>query len=54
MVEYKGYIAEQAYNNHVIILKDDKMILHASCDKKKTDDELKEMIDAFILLKQED
>jgi len=52
MVEYKGYIAEQSYNNHVLILKEGKTVLHASCNKKKTDDELKEMIDALIVLRE--
>lgn len=48
--EYKGYTAIQASNNHVMIAKDGKMVLHSQCDEKKTSGELKAMIEAYITL----
>lgn len=50
-VEYKGYTAVQAkINNHVVIAKDGKKVLHAQCNEKKTSGELKAMIEACIEL----
>lgn len=49
-IEFKGYTAVQASNNHVMIAKDGKMVLHSQCDEKKTSGELKAMIEAYITL----
>ena len=50
MLSYKGYEITQAPNHHVWIAKDGKRVLHAQSSKPKTDDELREMVDAFIEL----
>ena len=49
-MEYKGYKVEQAPNYHVWVTKDGRMVLHAQCNKPKTDDELKEVVDNYIEL----
>ena len=50
-IEYKGYTVQQSdYNHHVIISKDGKWVMHSQCDKPKTDDELRAMVDNFLLL----
>lgn len=48
MIEYKGYKVGQASNHHVWITKDDRMVLHSQCNKPKTDDELRKMVDNYI------
>ena len=49
-VEYKGFhVSQSVYNCHVIILKDDKMVLHSACDKILTNDELCQMVDNYLL-----
>lgn len=52
MISYKGYEVGQASNHHIWISKDDRAVMHAQCDKKLTDDELKEMVDNYIELKE--
>lgn len=52
--EYKGYTAVQASNNHVMIAKDGKVVLHSQCSEKKTGGELKAMIEAYITLTESD
>lgn len=44
MVTVGEYTVLQASNKHITITKDGKMVYHASCTKKKTDEELKEHI----------
>ena len=41
------YTVVQATNNHIHIYKGERMVLHASCTKKKTEDELKEMVSHY-------
>lgn len=48
MVEHKGYKVAQVPNNHVVITKDGKLVLHAQCNKTKTDDELKGVVDLYL------
>ena len=49
IIKYKGYVASQSsYNNHVIITKDGRMVFHANCTKKKSKNELEEMVDWYI------
>ncbi len=47
-IEYKGYIISQAPNNHIMIIKNDKMVFHAELSKKLNEEELKTQIDWFI------
>lgn len=47
-MKYKGYTVTQAPNNHIMICKDGKMVSHVNCPEKKTETELKEIVD-FIL-----
>lgn len=47
--EHRGYILQQSsYNNHYMIIKDNKMVCHAQYDKNLTEDEAREKIDFFI------
>ena len=45
VVGQDGYTAVQSTNNHIIVYKDDQMVMHSSCDVKKTEDELREHIE---------
>lgn len=38
------YTVVQASNNHISITKDDRMVYHASCTKKLSEEELKEHV----------
>ena len=49
---YKGYTAVQAKNNHVMVIKDGRTVLHAPCEKRKTSEELMDMIDALIVIRE--
>lgn len=49
MIEYKGYEIKQAENNHVSVLQDGKKVFHAQCKKKLTENELKGIVDSFII-----
>lgn len=46
------YTVVQNPSNHIHIYKGDKWVFHASCTKKKTEDELKEMVAYFEGLKK--
>ena len=49
VVEHRGYTLQQSsYNNHYMIIKDNKMVCHAQYDKKLTKQEAKEKIDFYI------
>lgn len=51
MVSYKGYTIAQDKNtefNDVIILKGSKELLHASCNKQFSDEELKKWLVDFV------
>ena len=48
MIKYKGYEVCQASNRHIWITKDGRMVLHSQCNKPKTDDELREIVDNYI------
>jgi len=41
------YKVVQVTNNHIHIYKGKKMVYHASCTEKKTDEELREMVDHY-------
>ena len=50
-IKYKGYIIIQSsYNNHIMIIKDNKMVMHISTNKPYTKEELKELVDINLLL----
>lgn len=51
-IEYKGYIIVQSdYNNHVMIADaDGRMMMHASCTHRMTDDELRDMIERYVTM----
>ena len=49
-IKYKGYEISQAENNHIMICKDDKMLFHAQCGKKKNEEKLKESLEFYLKL----
>ena len=54
-IEYKGYVISQSnYNNHIMITKDNKMVMHIQATKKMTEEELKEALDLYYLLSKGD
>ena len=52
-VEYDGYKAIQATNHHIMVYKDGRIVMHSSCDVKKTEDELREHIEFVKGLRKE-
>lgn len=49
-----GYTVVQNTNRHIMIFdKDGKMVLHASCTKKKTPEELRDMVDKYLKVSEE-
>lgn len=47
--EYKGYILQQSnFNNHYMIFKDDKMIMHCQCTEKLDQKGAEEAIDFHL------
>ena len=46
-VQVGEYLVVQATNNHVHIYKDGNMVFHSQCDKKFTEDELREHVDFY-------
>jgi methionyl-tRNA synthetase len=50
IVQVEEYTVTQATNNHISITKDNKMIYHASCTKKMTEEELKKEVDIYLKL----
>lgn len=50
-IEYLGYTISQASNNHIMICKDNEMVMHISCSKELTEDELKEKLDFYFYMK---
>ena len=47
IVNVGEYTVVQCTNNHIHIYKDEHMVMHASCTKKKTEDELREMVAVY-------
>ena len=47
VVEHNGYTIIQCTNNHIQIYKDGRIVMHASCTKKMTEEELKQQV-AFL------
>ena len=51
-MEYKGCIVTQSnYNNHITVSKDGNVIAHFNCTEKKTDEELREMVDFALAVR---
>ena len=51
VIEYKGYVVSQCdHNNHIMIIKDGRMVMHAQCTKKMTEKELRKEVDFFLAL----
>ena len=49
--EYKGYVLQQSsYNNHYMIFKDDKMVMHCQHPKKLDQKGAEEAIDFYLNL----
>ena len=49
IVEHRGYTLQQSgYNNHYMIIKDNKMVCHAQYDKKLTEQDAKERIEEAL------
>lgn len=44
------YTVCQASNNHITIVKDDRMVMHVSCTKRKSKRQLKKMVELFTIL----
>ena len=48
-IEHRGYFIQQStYNNHIMIIKDNRMRLHAQCSVKMTEQELRGIVDGYI------
>lgn len=47
--KHKGYVLQQSsYNNHFMIFKDDKMVMHCQCIKKLNQKKAEKEIDSYI------
>jgi len=54
-VKYKGYEAVQSdYNNHVMIVKDGRMVMHVPHRKKLSAKELRGEIERCIMIREDD
>lgn len=53
VVEHHGYTMIQCTNNHLQLYKDGRIVMHASCKKKMTVDELKEQVEFFEQVRKE-
>ena len=52
VVQVDEYTITQSTNNNISITKYDKLLFHAQCTKKKTEEELKEYIDIYHKLSE--
>lgn len=46
-------VIQSNYNHHITILHNGKVFTHIQCDKPKTDDELRDLVDTHISLMRE-
>ena len=47
--EHRGYFVQQSsYNNGIMIVKDDRMVFHAQCTEKQTEQQLRQLVDGYI------
>lgn len=48
-LEYKGYTVSQAErNNHIMIVKDERMVMHIPVTEPKTAEQLKTYVDFYL------
>lgn len=48
-IEHRGYFIQQSsYNNHIMIIKDDRMVFHAQCTDKFTEKQLRGIVNGYI------
>ena len=48
-IEHRGhYVQQSSYNNHIMIVKDDRMVFHAQCTEKRTERQLRQLVDGYI------
>ncbi len=47
IVEHKGFTIIQTTNNHLQMYKDNRIVMHASCTTKMTEDELRAEVDRY-------
>lgn len=52
VLNYNGYKIIQCTNNHIQIYKDNRIVYHASCRKKMTEEELKEQVDFLKAIRE--
>lgn len=50
-ITYKGYTVSQAENNHIMITKGEE-VFHAQCNKKLSEEGLKQQVENYIKLKE--
>lgn len=53
VVEHNGYTIIQCTNNHIQIYKDERIVMHCSCTKKMTEEELKGQVEFLESLRKE-
>lgn len=47
-IEYKGYTISQSGNNHIMIMKDNRMVMHIAATEQKTAEQLREHVDFYL------
>ena len=48
-IEYKGYVIQQStYNNHIMIIKENRMVMHSQCSQKLNEKQLCDLVDEFV------
>lgn len=51
-VEHRGYFIQQSdYNNHIMIIKDERMVLHSQYEEKLTEKQLRGIVDGYLKYK---
>ena len=48
VVEHKGFTIIQVADNHLLVYKNNRLAMHASCTKRLTEDEIRKEVDKFI------
>lgn len=48
VVEHKGFTIIQVADDHLLVYKNNRLAMHASCTKRLTEDELRKEVDKFI------
>lgn len=47
-IEYKGYTIIQSGNDHIMIAKDNRMVMHITATEQKTAEQLKKYVDFYL------